>query len=89
MESFSALADFFSATLYANDCTDGLTEAKALYNSGNYQKAKELFEYVKSECPQNYTEASNWIAKCDDVLCQLIIKALHTFYAPPTQHNLR
>lgn len=54
--------------LFADDCADGLTEAKALYNSGNYQKAKELFEYVKSECPQNYTEASNWIAKCDDAL---------------------
>ena len=54
--------------IYADDCTDGLTEAKALYNNGNYQKAKELFEYVKSECPQNYTEASNWIAKCDDAL---------------------
>lgn len=54
--------------IYADDCTDGLTEAKALYNNGNYQKAKELFEYVKSECPQNYTEVSNWIAKCDDAL---------------------
>ena len=54
--------------IYADDCTDGLTEAKALYNSGNYQKAKELFEYVQSECPQNYTEASNWIAKCNDAL---------------------
>lgn len=54
--------------IFADDCTDGLTEAKALYNSGNYQKAKELFEYVQSECPQNYTEASNWIAKCDDAL---------------------
>lgn len=52
--------------LFADDCLDGMTEAKALYNSGNFQKAKELFEYVKSECPQNYTEASNWIAKCDD-----------------------
>ena len=59
---------FNSTILYADDCTDGLTEAKALYNSGNYQKAKELFEYVQSECPQNYTEASNWIAKCDDAL---------------------
>ena len=54
--------------LFADDCADGLTEAKALYNSGNYQKAKELFEYVQSECPYNYTEASNWIAKCKDAL---------------------
>ena len=59
---------FCSIPLFADDCTDGLTEAKALYNSGNYQKAKELFEYVQSECPQNYTEASNWIAKCNDAL---------------------
>ena len=59
---------FAYVPIYADDCTDGLTEAKTLYNSGNYQKAKELFEYVKSECPQNYTEASNWIAKCDDAL---------------------
>lgn len=55
-----------NSMLFADDCLDGMTEAKALYNSGNFQKAKELFEYVKSECPQNYTEASNWIAKCDD-----------------------
>ena len=54
--------------LFADDCADGLTEAKALYNSGNYQKAKELFEYVQSECPYNYTEASNWIPKCKDAL---------------------
>lgn len=64
----SLVFTFAYIPIYADDCTDGLTEAKALYNSGNYQKAKELFEYVKSECPQNYTEASNWIAKCDDAL---------------------
>ena len=64
----SLLFAFAYVPIYADDCTDGLTEAKALYNSGNYQKAKELFEYVQSECPQNYTEASNWIAKCNDAL---------------------
>ena len=58
----------YPVELFADDCTDALTEAKTLYNSGNYQKAKELFEYVQSECPQNYTEASNWIAKCDNAL---------------------
>lgn len=57
-----------SSYLFADDCTDALTEAKGLYNSGNYQKAKELFEYVQSECPQDYTEATNWIAKCNDAL---------------------
>lgn len=66
--------------LYADDCTDGLTEAKALYNSGNYQKAKELFEYVQSECPYNYTEASNWIAKCNDALKP---KTSNTKQSPP------
>lgn len=64
----SLLFAFAYLPIYADDCTDGLTEAKALYNNSNFQKAKELFEYVKSECPHNYTEASNWIAKCDDAL---------------------
>lgn len=59
---------FYSNPLFADDCTDALTEAKGLYNSGNYQKAKELFEYVKSECPQNYTEAANWILNCETAL---------------------
>jgi len=58
----------YPVELFADDCTDALTEAKTLYNSGNYQKAKELFEYVQSECPQNHTEATNWIAKCNDAL---------------------
>lgn len=66
--------------IYADDCTDGLTEAKALYNNGNYQKAKELFEYVKSECPYNYTEASNWITKCNDALKP---KTSNTKQSPP------
>lgn len=52
----------------ADDCSDALSEAKTLYNSGNYAKAKSLFEYVKSECGSNYGDASNWIAKCDDAL---------------------
>lgn len=51
---------------FPDDCTDALTEAKELYKSGNFPKAKELFEYVKSECPQNYSEAANWINKCTE-----------------------
>ena len=54
--------------VFADDCTDALVEAKELYKSGNYQKAKELFEYVKTECPQNYTEAVNWIISCETAL---------------------
>ena len=52
----------------ADDCSEALNEAKTLYNSSNYQKAKELFEYVKSECGSSYGDATNWIAKCDDAL---------------------
>lgn len=48
----SLLFAFAYVPIYADDCTDGLTEARALYNNDNYQKAKELFEYVKSEGPQ-------------------------------------
>ena len=77
---FFLLVVYSVTPLIADDCTDGLTEAKALYNSGNYQKAKELFEYVKSECPQNYTEASNWIAKCNDALKP---KPSNTKQSPP------
>lgn len=77
---FTILLIFCVAPLLADDCTDGLTEAKALYNSGNYQKAKELFEYVQSECPYNYTEASNWIAKCNDALKP---KTSNTKQSPP------
>ena len=37
--------------LYADEiCDISLQEGKTAYNAGNYQKAKELFEYVKSEC---------------------------------------
>ena len=77
---FTILLIFCVAPLLADDCTDGLAEAKALYNSGNYQKAKELFEYVQSECPYNYTEASNWIAKCNDALKP---KTSNTKQSPP------
>ena len=64
------LSLLFAASLYvlADDCSDALNEAKNLYNNGNYQKAKALFEYVKSECGSNYGEATNWIARCEDAL---------------------
>ena len=52
----------------ADDCSEALNEAKTLYNSGDYAKAKSLFEYVKSECGSSYSDATNWIAKCDDAL---------------------
>lgn len=54
--------------MLADDCSDALNEAKSLYNSGNYAKAKSLFEYVKNECGNSYGDATNWIAKCNDAL---------------------
>lgn len=57
-----------SLCVFADDCSDALSEAKSLYNSGNYAKAKSLFEYVKSECGSSYGDATNWIAKCNDAL---------------------
>ena len=57
-----------SSFVMADDCSDALSEAKSLYNSGNYQKAKSLFEYIKSECGSSYGDASAWIRKCNDAL---------------------
>lgn len=57
-----------SLCVFADDCSDALSEAKSLYNSGNYAKAKSLFEYVKSECGSTYGDATNWVSKCDDAL---------------------
>ena len=57
-----------SGYIFADDCSDALTEAKSLYSNGNYQKAKALFEYVQSECGSSYGDATNWITKCDDAL---------------------
>ena len=57
-----------SLCVFADDCSDALTEAKNLYNGGNYAKAKSLFEYVKSECGSTYGDATNWITKCNDAL---------------------
>lgn len=54
--------------VWADDCSDALSEAKSLYNSGNYAKAKSLFEYIKNECGSSYGDATNWIAKCNDAL---------------------
>ena len=59
---------YLSSFVMADDCSDALSEAKSLYNSGNYQKAKSLFEYVKSECGSSYGDASAWIRKCNDAL---------------------
>lgn len=54
--------------IFADDCSDFLSEGKQHYNNGNYQKAKECFAYVKSECGSYYGDVNNWINKCDAAL---------------------
>ncbi|MGN0235662.1 MAG: hypothetical protein ACI4BD_05025 [Paludibacteraceae bacterium] len=54
----------FVVPVFADDCSDALNEAKNLYNAGNYSKAKELFDYVASECGANYGDATAWSKKC-------------------------
>ena len=57
--------------LYADEiCDISLQEGKTAYNAGNYQKAKELFEYVKSECGREskYSDIQDWIDKCNEAL---------------------
>ena len=58
----------FSISLFADDCSDFLSEGKQHYNNGNYKKAKECFVYVKNECGASYGDVTNWIKKCDDAL---------------------
>ena len=53
---------------FADDCADALNEGKSSYNNGNYQNAKALFEYVKSECGNNYGDVISWINKCNNAL---------------------
>lgn len=57
-----------SAALYADDCSDSLNEAKDFYNKGNYSKAKEVFDYVVSECGSSYGDAASWSKKCEEKL---------------------
>ena len=58
----------FSFPLFADDCSEYLSEGKQHYNNGNYQKAKECFVYVKNECGTYYGDVTNWINKCDIAL---------------------
>ncbi len=58
-----------SINLFAdNICSEFLSEAKQNYNNGNYQKAKEGFEYVKRECGESYGSVNDWIQLCDEKL---------------------
>ncbi len=62
---------FFSAmpAAYADEiCDAAIAEGKQKYNAGDYQKAKELFEYAQNECGSNYDNAQSWINKCNEAL---------------------
>ena len=59
---------FLPTLLFADICADFLAEGKQNYNSGNYQKAKECFVYVKNECGAYYGDVTNWIDRCDVAL---------------------
>lgn len=67
-----ALTMLFSAiapVLYADEiCNAAIAEGKQKYSAGDYQRAKELFEYAQSECGSNYGNAQSWIDKCNDAL---------------------
>ncbi len=55
--------------VYADeDCTGALQEAKSAYNAGDYQKAKRLYDYVVSECGNNYGNAAVMLRQCEEML---------------------
>lgn len=54
--------------LYADGiCDDAISEGKQKYNAGDYQKAKELFEFAQSRCGREnkYSDIQYWIDKCN------------------------
>lgn len=58
-----------SSALFADEtCDDALAEGKQKYNAGYYQKAKELFQFVQSECGVSYRDVQRWINMCNDAL---------------------
>ncbi len=72
---------FFSAmpAAYADEiCDAAIAEGKQKYNAGDYQKAKELFEYAKNECGSNYDNAQSWINKCNEALAPTTLSVSRT-----------
>lgn len=56
-----------SASIFADEtCDQALAEGKTLYNSGKYKQAKEMFDFVVSECGDSYGDAATWSMKCKD-----------------------
>lgn len=59
----------FAMPLLADDeCDQSLKDAKALYNAGKYNEAKELFVYVQKICGSTYGSANTWVQKCDQAM---------------------
>ena len=59
--------------LFADEtCDEALAEGKLKYNAGNYQKAKELFRFVQSECGNSYGDVQSWVNKCDAALTPIL-----------------
>ena len=57
--------------LYADGiCDDAISEGKQKYNAGDYQKAKELFEFAQSRCGREnkYSDIQYWIDQCKEAL---------------------
>lgn len=55
--------------IYADDeCSLALNEAKTYYHRGEYQQAKQMFDYVVKYCGASYGEASNWSRKCQEMM---------------------
>lgn len=66
---FSCLFYCLPIIMFADGiCDDALSEGKQYYNSGNYHKAKDFFEFVKNECGSYYGDVNNWINKCETAL---------------------
>jgi len=67
---------FCNALVYADEtCDEALAEGKKNYNVGQYQKAKELFQFVQGDCGSNYKDVQNWINKCDYALTPTTLSA--------------
>ncbi len=61
-------------------CDDALKEGEKCYKARDYEKAKELFNFVKNECGDLYGDVSRWISECD----RYILKPKDT---KPSQKN--
>ena len=58
-----------SVTVYADeDCDQSLREARQAYNAGQYQRAKDLCNYVISVCGATYGGVNNLMSEIDDAL---------------------